>query len=49
MESRREPPFDAEKVAKRWLELEGEQQAFIGNNWIGQAVMLNYLVKNDFN
>ena len=47
MESCREPPFDAKKVAEQWPELESEQQASIKNDWIWQAVVLNYYVEDD--
>ena len=48
MKSHREPPFNTKKTAKQWPKLGGEQQAFIGNNWIRQIMMSNYHVENDF-
>ena len=47
MKSRKEPLFDAEEIAKQWSELEDEQQASIGNNWIGKAMVPNYYIKDD--
>ena len=47
IKSCREPPFDANKIAKQSPELGSEQQASIRNNWIGQAIVPNYHVKDD--
>ena len=42
------PSFDTEEVAEQWPEFWDEQWASIGHNWVGQAVVPNYHVENDF-
>ena len=43
-----ESSFDAKEVDERWPEFRDEQWAFIRHDWIGEAMVLNYHVQDDF-
>ena len=36
--------LDDKEVIKRWLEFQGKKRAFIGDNWVRQAVLTHYNV-----
>ena len=47
LKSSRKPPFNAEKVAEQWPELQGQKKASIGDNLMQEPMVTYYHVYDD--